>query len=105
MRRLRMTRTRREEAVADVALGRELIYERRESLAARWYREHTALARGLLSLVVVATAWEVAARSGRWPLIFAPLTDIGGKLLRLASTGELQRHALVSLNEFLVGFV
>jgi NitT/TauT family transport system permease protein len=59
---------------------------------------------GLLSLTVVALAWEAAGRSGRWPLILAPMSEIAARFLRLASTGELQRHVLVSLNEFLVGF-
>jgi NitT/TauT family transport system permease protein len=63
-----------------------------------------SLVRGLTSLLVVALAWEIAGRSGRWPLILAPLSEIGARFLRLAGTGELQRHVLVSLNEFVVGF-
>src|SRR5207248_10566925 len=39
-----------------------------------------------------------------WPLILAPISEIWLKFLQLAVTGELQRHILVSLNEFIVGF-
>jgi NitT/TauT family transport system permease protein len=60
--------------------------------------------RGLLSLAVVAALWEIAGRTGRWPLILAPISDIWLKFLQLAASGELLRHVLVSLNEFIVGF-
>jgi ABC-type nitrate/sulfonate/bicarbonate transport system permease component len=73
-------------------------------MAARWYREHASTVRGLLSLIVVALAWEIAGRSGRWPLILAPLSEIWVRFLQLAGSGELTRHVLVSLNEFFVGF-
>jgi ABC-type nitrate/sulfonate/bicarbonate transport system permease component len=78
---------------------------RRESLAVRWYRAHASTARGLLSLLIVASMWEAAGRSGRWPLLIAPLSDIVVKFVQLAGSGELTRHALVSLNEFTVGFL
>jgi ABC-type nitrate/sulfonate/bicarbonate transport system permease component len=90
--------------MANIALGLELDLERRESPALLWYRAHAATVRGLLSLVVVGLIWEIAGRSGRWPLILAPISDIWIKFLQLAGTGELQRHVLVSLNEFFVGF-
>jgi len=90
--------------MADIALGMELDLERRESLALRWYRAHVSTVRGLLSLVIVGLVWEIAGRSGRWPLILAPISDIWVKFLQLAATGELMRHVLVSLNEFFVGF-
>src|SRR5436190_12477609 len=90
--------------MANIALGLELDLERRESLVLRWYRAHISTARGLLSLVIVALVWEIAGRSGRWPLILAPISEIWLKFLQLAVTGELQRHILVSLNEFIVGF-
>src|SRR5216683_3520128 len=90
--------------MADIALGLELDLERRESLALRWYRVHISTVRGLLSLVIVGLVWEIAGRSGRWPLILAPISDIWVKFLQLAAAGELQRHVLVSLNEFFVGF-
>jgi NitT/TauT family transport system permease protein len=90
--------------MADIAMGLELDLERRESLALRWYRAHIATVRGLLSLVIVGLVWEIAGRSGRWPLILAPISEIWVKFLQLAATGELMRHVLVSLNEFFVGF-
>ena len=90
--------------MANIALGLELDLERRESLALRWYRAHIATVRGLLSLVIVGLVWEIAGRSGRWPLILAPISEIWVKFLQLAATGELMRHVLVSLNEFFVGF-
>ena len=90
--------------MADVALDLELDLPR-ESAALRWYREHASTVRGLLSLLVVGIVWEIAGRTGRWPLVLAPISDIWVKFLQLAASGELQRHVLVSLNEFLVGFV
>src|SRR5216683_7096300 len=90
--------------MADIALGLELDLEQRESLVLRWYRAHISTMRGLLSLVIVGLIWEIAGRSGRWPLILVPISDIWASLLKLSVTGELQRHILVSLNEFFVGF-
>jgi ABC-type nitrate/sulfonate/bicarbonate transport system permease component len=90
--------------MANLAIGLELDLERRESSVVRWYRAHISTVRGLLSLVIVGLVWEIAGRSGRWPLILAPISDIWVKFLQLAGAGELQRHVLVSLNEFFVGF-
>src|SRR6266700_6761367 len=90
--------------MANAAFGLELDLERRESLVLRWYRAHLSTVRGLLSLVIVGLAWEIAGRSGRWPLILAPISDIWIKFVQLTVTGELTRHVLVSLNEFFVGF-
>ena len=58
----------------------------------------------LASLAVVALLWEIAGRSGRWPLILAPISDIWARFVQLAGSGELLKHVVVSLNEFLVGF-
>jgi ABC-type nitrate/sulfonate/bicarbonate transport system permease component len=92
--------------MANVALGLELELDReqRESAALRWYRDHASTVRGLLSLLVVGVVWEIAGRSGRWPLVLAPISEIWIKFLQLAASGELMRHVLVSLNEFIVGF-
>jgi NitT/TauT family transport system permease protein len=90
--------------MADIAMGLEIDLERRESPVLRWYRAHISTVRGLLSLVIVGLVWEIAGRSGRWPLILAPISDIWIKFLQLAATGELMRHVLVSLNEFFVGY-
>src|SRR5436305_8326445 len=90
--------------MANIALGLELDLHRHEPLILRWYRAHSSTLRGLLSLLIVGVAWEIACRSGRWPLILAPGSAIWVKFLQLAATGELGRHILVSLNEFFVGF-
>ena len=90
--------------MANIALGLELDLHRREPLLLRWYRAHSSTLRGLLSLLIVGLVWEIAGRSGRWPLILAPISDIWVKFVQLAATGELGRHILVSLNEFFVGF-
>src|SRR4030081_1056377 len=91
--------------MANIAIGLELDLERRESLVLRWYRDHASTVRGLLSLVIVGLVWEIAGRSGRWPLILGPISEIWVKFVQLAASGELMRHVLVSLNEFAVGFV
>jgi NitT/TauT family transport system permease protein len=92
--------------MANVALPLELELDlqHRESWAVHWYRANASTIRGLLSLLVVGLLWEVAGRSGRWPLIMVPISDIWAKFLQLTATGELERHVLVSLNEFFVGF-
>jgi ABC-type nitrate/sulfonate/bicarbonate transport system permease component len=86
------------------ALELSLDLAQRESAAVRWYRAHASTIRGLFSLLIVALAWEIAGRSGRWPLLIAPLSEILARFAQLAASGELTRHVLVSLNEFLVGF-
>jgi NitT/TauT family transport system permease protein len=96
--------------VADIALPleadlQELDLQERESPTLRWYHAHASTLRGLFSLLVVGILWEIAGRSGRWPLIIAPISDIWARFLDLAGSGELGRHVLVSLNEFVVGFV
>ena len=91
-------------ANAAIPLELELDLHERESASARWVRGHASTLRGLLSLAVVAALWEIAGRTGRWPLILAPISDIWLKFLQLAASGELLRHVLVSLNEFIVGF-
>lgn len=90
--------------MADLALPLELDLQQRESGVAHFYRAHASTLRGLFSLIVVAALWEIAGRTGRWPLILAPISDIWVKFLQLAASGELLRHVIVSLNEFIVGF-
>src|SRR5262249_36410028 len=88
----------------DATLERPLVAPRRESIFVRWYRDNTAAARGILSLVIAGIVWEGVGRSGRWPLIIAPLSDIWAKFLKLAASGDLGKPILVSLNEFAIGF-
>jgi NitT/TauT family transport system permease protein len=91
-------------AAVPLELDLELDLQQHESSAARWFHTHASTLRGLLSLAVVASLWEIAGRSGRWPLILAPVSDIWSKFLELAASGELLRHVTVSVNEFIVGF-
>jgi NitT/TauT family transport system permease protein len=95
--------------VANAAIPLELdleldLQQPRESAATRWFRTHASTLRGLTSLAVVAALWEIAGRTGRWPLILAPISDIWAKFLELAGSGELIRHVTISVNEFIVGF-
>lgn len=90
--------------MANFAIGLELDLQERESFAGRWLKTHASTLRGLASLLVVAAVWEVAGRTGRWPLILAPISDIWAKFLELSASGELLKHVAVSLNEFVVGF-
>ena len=91
--------------MADLAVGLELDLQDREPLALRWYRAHLSTLRGLVSLLLVGLAWEIAGRSGQWPLILAPISDIWARFIQIAASGELGNHVLVSLNEFFVGFL
>ncbi len=90
--------------MANLAIGLDLDLQQRESLPGRFWRSHASTLRALASLVVVASIWEIAARSGRWPLILAPISDIWARFLQLAGSGELVKDIAVSLNEFMVGF-
>jgi NitT/TauT family transport system permease protein len=91
--------------LANLAVGLDLdLQQQSEPFATRFFHTHAATLRGLASLAVVAFLWEIAGRSGRWPLILAPISDIWARFLQLAGSGELLRHIAVSLNEFIVGF-
>ena len=46
------------------------------------------MARGLFSLLIVGLVWEIAGRTGRWPLILAPVSEIWAKFLQLTVSGE-----------------
>src|ERR1700704_5535001 len=82
---------REEDSMANVALELELELDReqRESTAVRWSRDHASAVRGLLSLLIVGIVWEIAGRTGRWPLVLAPISEIWVKFLQLAASGEL----------------
>jgi NitT/TauT family transport system permease protein len=90
--------------VANLALGLDLDLHQQESLPTRLLHGHASTLRGLASLAVVAVLWEIAGRSGRWPLVIAPISDIWARFVQMAQSGELLKNVAVSLNEFLVGF-
>lgn len=91
--------------MAEAALERRGSKERSAPAPLRWYRDNPATVRAVLSFVVVGVVWEIAGRSGRWPLIMTPLTEIWASFTKLLSTGELQRHINISLSEFIWGFL
>ncbi|HLZ31020.1 MAG TPA: hypothetical protein VKV73_27190, partial [Chloroflexota bacterium] len=79
----------------------QLDREQCESAAARWYREHASTVRGLLSLLVVGIVWEIAGRSGQWPLVLAAISEIWVKFLHPASSGGLaSRVAFQAVSRF-----
>jgi ABC-type nitrate/sulfonate/bicarbonate transport system permease component len=90
--------------MAEVALEREAARERRQFFLLRFYRDNTGAARALLSFIVVGALWELFGRLGVWPLVMAPLTKIFESAAKLWVAGQLQRHILISLNEFVWGY-
>lgn len=72
---------------------------------ARFYRQHQVKLRGLTTLLVVAVAWEIAARTVITnKLAFAPLTTVWSAFVELVADGSLWKHSQVSLLEFGLGF-
>lgn len=77
------------------------------SFIARLYWANLATSRTILSILAVAALWEAAGwyavMVGK-KMFFVPLTSVGAAFFGLLGTGELQRHALVSFQEFIIGF-
>lgn len=73
---------------------------------ARFYRDYRALLRGTYSVALALLAWELI---GRYvitsKLMFAPLSAVLAEFARLWSTGEIERHILVSFTALASGFV
>jgi NitT/TauT family transport system permease protein len=90
--------------MAESALGLESGAVRRTPGPVRWYQENTAVARALISFVVVGAVWQLAALSGRWPLVLVPIGEILESGAKLWASGKLQTHITVSLYEFAVGY-
>jgi ABC-type nitrate/sulfonate/bicarbonate transport system permease component len=64
------------------------------------------MVRAVISFVVVGIAWELAGRSGQWPLVVTPLSSIFASFWKMAFvTGELWKHVQTSSLEFLWGFL
>src|SRR5579862_3969220 len=69
-------------------------------------RIRASFLRGALSVLGAAALWEVAGRTFlNNPLFFAPLSAVIAKMGSLWATGELQTDIVVSLEEFVLGFV
>lgn len=74
----------------------------RPSLPRLIYR--SPYARAGFTFLVLAVIWEILGRSNKWPLVMPPMTKIIDDYGILLKSGELQRHTLISLQEFLLGF-
>src|SRR5579862_7344267 len=69
-------------------------------------RIRASFLRGALSVLGAAALWELAGRTFlNNPLFFAPLSAVIQKMGELWVTGELQTDIVVSLEEFVLGFV
>ena len=90
--------------MAEIALERRGAFGKGEALPLRWYRENPAMARALISFLVVGVVWELAGQSGRWNLMIAPLSKIFESAAKMWNAGQLQKHIAISLNEFAWGF-
>ena len=90
--------------MAEAALERDTAVERQKPSLLRWYRDNPAVTRAVLSFVIVGILWEALGRTGRWPLIMAPLSAIFASARRMLESGQLQKHIMISLNEFFWGF-
>jgi NitT/TauT family transport system permease protein len=78
---------------------------RRVSL--RWvaYLHNERLIVGALALLLGLLAWQGVTLTGRIsPLLLSPPGTVRDAFVRLVSTGELQRHLWITLQECLVGF-
>ncbi|MDR2357894.1 MAG: ABC transporter permease [Oscillospiraceae bacterium] len=62
---------------------------------------------GLIALIVFLALWEIAARLELLvnPLFLPPFTKVLGTLWRITVSGELWKHASVSLRRSLTGYV
>lgn len=70
-----------------------------------FYRNHRRPIRGAYSLVLALIAWELVARYVfTSKLMFAPLSAVLAEFGHLWTTGELERHMLVSFTALAVGF-
>jgi NitT/TauT family transport system permease protein len=69
-----------------------------------WANYH-ALIRGCYSVVLALIAWELVGRYVLTSkLMFAPLSAVLAEFARLWSTGELERHMMVSFTALALGF-
>jgi len=73
---------------------------------ARLYRRHRAAIRAVYSVIAALLIWELIGRYVLTSkLMFAPVSAVLVEFAKLWSTGELQRHMLVSFTALAAGFV
>lgn len=71
----------------------------------RFYNDSEAVVLGGFSVVVFAVAWEIVGRSGVFPPLFTSSPSaIFRAGLKLAQSGELWVHIVVSATEFAIGY-
>lgn len=88
-------------------LARDLNPDRakRTGISARVWRNHHAVIRGTVSVILALIAWELIGRYALTSkLMFAPLSAVLQEFGKLWATGELQRHMLVSFTALTLGF-
>lgn len=68
------------------------------------YTKRAGIFHSLISLLVAALLWEIAARTFN-PLIIVPLSDIWASVVEMAGTGELWEDLSYSGQGFLLGFL
>lgn len=77
------------------------------ALIGRLYWANPAASRAIISVLAVAALWEAAGwyavMVGK-KIFFVPLTSVIASFFNLLGTGELQHHAAVSFQEFIIGF-
>ena len=73
---------------------------------ARLYRQYRAAIRAVYSVITALLIWELIGRYVLTSkLMFAPVSAVLVEFAKLWSTGELQRHMLVSFTALAAGFV
>jgi NitT/TauT family transport system permease protein len=75
----------------------------RSPAVAYWRNERLVV--GILALLVGLLAWQGVTLTGRIsPLLLSPPGTVRDAFVRLVSSGELERHLWITLQECLVGF-
>ena len=86
-------------------LAQKIRPARRTGRRSIFSRFHQLKLRGLISLLIIAIVWEVAARTIITnKLAFVPLSTVWAAFLEMVGDGSLWKHAQVSLLEFGLGF-
>lgn len=73
---------------------------------ARLFQQNRRAIRGTYTIVIALVAWELIGRYVLTSkLMFAPFSAIMSELVKLAASGELERHVIASFSAFAVGFM